>query len=143
VQGMDLSEYVFQVYGKHININDPNLEVNAMGRNVGINFNSARRMVNTLESHRLVKLAEEFEKEHEMVESIMQEYFENAVNISDKVSLAQIASRVFKDRLSLVQILEFFAGDKYKESVQKEVLETPGISGVPHFTIYAPNSTAR
>jgi predicted DsbA family dithiol-disulfide isomerase len=140
---MGLADYIYRVYGIRLTVDDPNSALNQAGRRVRITFNNARRMVNTDDSHRLVELAKELGKQDEMVEKIFQEYFENAVNISDRNALIRIGSEVLGDQMSADQLREFFASDKHADTVAKQLKEIRGVSGVPHFTIHVPNSARK
>jgi len=139
-EGMGLADYIYRVYGMRITVDDPNSALNQAGRRVGIEFNNTRRMVNTDDSHRLIELGKELGKGDEMIEKIFHEYFENAANISDREVLVRLGSEVLGDKLTPDQLREFFASDKHIDTVTEQLRTIRGISGVPHFTIYVPNS---
>lgn len=64
------------------------------GEKTGINFNTERRVHNTLRSHRLVRLAEEQGKGNDMIEQIFRGYFEEGRNIADVDVLLDLAGKV-------------------------------------------------
>lgn len=141
-EGMDLGDYIYKVYGRRMNVNDPRSPLKQAGEAVGINFNNTRTMVNTLDSHRLIALSKKYDKHLDMVESIFHNYFEKAVNISKLDNLANIAENVLGNIMSKNEISEFLKGDEYKEQVLNEIqaAKEDFITGVPSFTIEDPES---
>ena len=53
------------------------------GQEAGINFNSNRRIVNTMDTHRLTYLAGKHNKQQQLMSVLFSEYFEKANDISD------------------------------------------------------------
>ena len=141
-EGMDLGDYIYKVYGRRMNVNDPRSPLKQAGEAVGINFNNTRTMVNTLDSHRLIALSKKYDKHLDMVESIFHNYFEKAVNISKLDNLANIAENVLGNIMSKNEISEFLKGDEYKEQILNEIqaAKEDFITGVPSFTIEDPES---
>ena len=137
---MDIGDYIYKVYGMRMNVGDPNSHLNKAGRNVGINFYNQRKMVNTDDSHRLVELAKELNKEDEMVESIFHHYFEEGANISKKEELLKIGEKVLGDAITKEELESVLDGVKYQDAVDSQLKEAKGIRGVPYFVIYNPNN---
>lgn len=64
------------------------------GQSTGIDFNSDRRVYNTIRSHRLVRLADQQGKGGEMIEQLFHGYFEEGRNIADVDVLLEFAQKV-------------------------------------------------
>jgi len=139
-EGMSLGDYIYRVYGRRIDPTDPNNPLSQAGRAVGISFNSNRKMVNTGDSHRLIELAKELNKQDEMVEAIFRAYFEDGVNISQKDNLIKIATPVLEGIQSGDQIKQFLDSDQYQDRVTSQLKDAVGIRGVPYFIVHFPNS---
>lgn len=141
-EGMSLADYIYRVYRRKMDVNDPNSPLKLAGERVGIKFNNSRTMVNTLDSHRLITLAKDYGKHLDMVEAIFHEYFENAVNISQLDSLQKIAEPILSGNMTSDEIKSFLEGSQYKDKVLSEIDNAKNnyISGVPYFTIYNPTT---
>ena len=140
---MDIGDYIYKVYGARMNVGDPNSALNKAGRNVGINFNSERRMVNTDDSHRLIELAKELNKEDEMIERVFNSYFVEGVNISKKEELLKIGKEVLNDKITNEELESVLDGSKYQDLIDLQLKEAKGIRGVPYFIIYNPNNNRK
>merc|ERR1712137_1176712 len=136
-EGMDLADYIERVYGMKVDPSSPSSPVNTAGEMSGIHFNHSRRMVNTLDSHRLIAWAQNHGKHLEMVEAIFTNYFENGVDISRNDRLEEIAVTVLGDSVSKQEIHQFLTSDELRSEIRAEISEAKesNISGVPHFTI--------
>eukprot|EP00339_Tiarina_fusa_P014879 CAMPEP_0117003150 /NCGR_PEP_ID=MMETSP0472-20121206/4558_1 /TAXON_ID=693140 ORGANISM="Tiarina fusus, Strain LIS" /NCGR_SAMPLE_ID=MMETSP0472 /ASSEMBLY_ACC=CAM_ASM_000603 /LENGTH=225 /DNA_ID=CAMNT_0004703687 /DNA_START=1 /DNA_END=678 /DNA_ORIENTATION=- len=136
-EGMDLSDYIFKVYGRRMNVNDPRSPLKEAGEKVGIKFDNTRTMVNTLDSHRLITFAKKYNKHLEMVEAIFKAYFENAVNISQLKNLEAIGAEVLGDSVTRDQVKEFLQGDECRQKVEEEIdnARANSVTGVPSFTL--------
>lgn len=86
-------EYLEKKYGKGAG-SRMSVALGAAGAKANINFNTERRVHNTLRSHRLVRLADQQGKGDKMIEEIFHGYFEEGRNIADIDVLLELASKV-------------------------------------------------
>ncbi|MFK2824784.1 DsbA family oxidoreductase [Bacillus sp. B190/17] len=115
-------------------------QAKAMNQNVGeqaalagLTFNfDEMKPANTLDAHRLAKLAEEKGKEAEVTERLLQAYFTDSLLISDHLVLAEIAG---KAGLNKEEVISFLATDRLTEEVRidEEEARRIGVQGVPFF----------
>jgi predicted DsbA family dithiol-disulfide isomerase len=115
----------------------PHME--AVGAGEGIAFKYGGKIGNTRDSHRLIAEAgtRGGDLQDKLVNALFHAYFEVNDDISDKETLAKIATEVglFGTK---EEALEFLKSDKLGAIVDKEVAYNQyhrGISGVPHFII--------
>lgn len=103
----------------------------AVGRSAGIKFSYEGKVGNTLNSHRLVELAQKQNKGDEMIEVLFAFYFEQERDISDDNVLIEAASKVGIDAKA------FLASDKLRDEILKEeaAVKRMGITGVPAFIV--------
>ena len=111
----------------------------AVGRGEGIAFKYGGKTGNTRDSHRLIAEAgaRGGDMQDRLVNVLFHEYFEVNDDISDKATLARIATGVGLFG-SEEEGIEFLKSEKRGAEVDKEVdfnQYRRGISGVPHFTI--------
>lgn len=88
-----LQEYLEKKYGKEA-ASRMAAALDTAGQTNGINFNSDRRVHNTIRSHRLVQLADQQDKGDQMIEQLFHGYFEKGMNIADVGVLLEIAQKV-------------------------------------------------
>eukprot|EP01137_Pigoraptor_chileana_P019612 Opistho-2@80856 len=133
-EGMAIADYIEMVYGRKMDVTSPSNPLNQAGREVGINFNSTRRMVPTLDSHRLVEFARTKGKQDACIEAVFRAYFENAVDISNHDNLVGIARSIGLDE---AETRTFLASGNETAAIDAKDRENKmrRISGVPHFVI--------
>ncbi|MBR0642488.1 DsbA family oxidoreductase [Plastoroseomonas hellenica] len=111
-------------------------EVAAAGKAAGLSFRHdlMRRTPNTLEAHRLVRLAMPTGLQDAVVEAIFRAYFQEGVDVARPDALAAIGRAA---GLPEPVIAEFEAGDAARKEVQAEdaALRGAGLSGVPSFVM--------
>ena len=108
----------------------------AVGKDVGINFSFGGKTGNTRDSHRLIEMAGRKGKEvqNRVVEELFAAYFEKEQDITSHEVLKQAAVKAGIEEREVEGWLE---SDDGGEEVDKAVMEAQvqGISGVPNFTL--------
>lgn len=90
---------------------------------------------NTFDAHRLVKFAKSFGRDAELTERLFSAYFTDSENISDVVTLAEVAEGVGLSRaeaLKVIQDKNAFANDV---RIDEEIARQIGVTGVPFFVV--------
>ena len=107
-------------------------QVAAAGRPDGLVFNHDRmeRAPNTIDAHRLIRLAGQEGKQAEIVEGLFAAYFNEGRDIGAPAVLADIGASVGLDHTRIVAML---ASDEGLEEVRSELQRAQdlGVSGVP------------
>eukprot|EP01095_Lingulamoeba_sp_RSL-Kostka_P014249 TRINITY_DN6160_c0_g1_i1.p1 TRINITY_DN6160_c0_g1~~TRINITY_DN6160_c0_g1_i1.p1 ORF type:complete len:181 (-),score=54.25 TRINITY_DN6160_c0_g1_i1:411-953(-) len=134
-EGKSLTDYIKEKYGVVIKKNDPNSALNRAGRNVGIEFNYTRRMVNTTKCHKLVEYSKQHGIHNDLMEIVLKEYFENAVDVSSVENLMTLANNfeALADDDTLEDYLNSDTDDDKIITMDYKIKRT-GIHGVPHFS---------
>ena len=112
-------------------------KISDMGRREGLAFDYGKtRSVNTMDAHRLVKLA--LTKDHEItskvIDNLFKAYFGKNLVLTDTDTLIEAGTTA---GLSTEEIKKMLASDAYTEDVLKdeENARSKGITGVPYFEI--------
>ncbi|MDQ0429628.1 putative DsbA family dithiol-disulfide isomerase [Planomicrobium stackebrandtii] len=104
-------------------------------RSVGLEYDFDNMMeANTLAAHRLAKWAETKDKDAELTEQLMHQYFVEAKNVSNHRVLLNIVEAVGLSSNEAEQVLE---SDQFMAEVQLDIAEAGqiGVQGVPFFVI--------
>ncbi|MGB9429822.1 MAG: DsbA family oxidoreductase [Gammaproteobacteria bacterium] len=134
-EGRDRREYLDAKFGGPQASAAIHARVSTAGRNAGIDFqfDKITRSPNTLNSHRLIRLAEAQRKSQVMVETLFRGYFLEGRDIGDSATLAELALAA-----GIVGDMPvWLAGDGEHAAVLSD-LQTGrklGVSGVPFFII--------
>lgn len=135
--GVPLLEYLAQKYGPQAvkTAAEGTSPLSKAGRNVGINFDSNRNIVNTLKSHCLLDYAKGLGKQDAVAENLFKSYFEDGQNINSVDVLSKIAVESGLDPTAATQQIQ---DSGVMSRVKQEALEARGneINGVPHFIIH-------
>jgi predicted DsbA family dithiol-disulfide isomerase len=137
VEGMAFDEYLASKFGRAETV-EPGLErLTLAGRAEGIDFRFDRiaRVPNTLDAHRVMKLAEDQgANTSELAERILKGFFEEGLNLSDRDVLVDLAGR---DGLSTTDIRRTLDDDRTRDVVltQEALVRKGGVTGVPDFLI--------
>lgn len=130
--GISREDYVerkFGARGKGVNE-----RVTLAGRQVGIPFAYEKMQVqpNTLQAHRLMLYAEDYDAQNELAEQLFRAHFTEGANLTDRETLADIAGRAGMDREAAAA---FLAGEEGREAIARADVEarSAGIGGVPFF----------
>jgi predicted DsbA family dithiol-disulfide isomerase len=139
-EGEGIKEHLVKKYGPGAAsfVDDPNGRLNVMGRKVGIEFNSNRKMVNTRRAHALmevIKIKGENDKANEFMEDLYKSYFENGEDINDENKLKEKAARYGVEETEAA----FAMGENNLAAISRldrQIKTTYGVSGVPFFMVH-------
>ena len=104
-------------------------------RSVGLEYDFDNMMeANTLAAHRLVKWAETKNKDAELTEQLMHQYFVEAKNVGSHDILLNIVESIGLPHDEAKQVLE---SDQFMAQVQFDIAEAGqiGVQGVPFFVV--------
>ncbi len=135
--GMSLDEYLDKRFGSAEKLRPAMDELTLIGKAEGINFDfdKLERIPNTLDAHRLMKLAEtEALSTSDLAENILREFFESGLDIADRDVLIDIGG---DSGLSPTVIGEMLDNDLSRRVVlsQEAQVRQSGVTGVPDFLI--------
>jgi len=101
---------------------------------IAFNFESITRMPNTLQSHRLIRLATRYQRQTPIVEALFQAFFVDGEDIGDNVTLTRIAAR---SGLNGPDVAQYLAGDEDRAAVLSADIRARrmGIKAVPSFIV--------
>ncbi|QEN03926.1 DsbA family oxidoreductase [Thiospirochaeta perfilievii] len=135
-KGKDLNQLISEKYGI------PYEQAVASNRNIvnvakesGLNFNFNKiQPGNTALAHELHKYSETINKDLEMAEVIFKAYFEDGIDISDKVELIKLANKV---GIKEEEVEDIFNNKKFSNAVieDQNLAISNGINSVPFFVI--------
>ena len=99
---------------------------------IGFDFNAIRRTPNTVNAHRLIRLAGPAGKQGDVVEALFRRYFLAGEGIGETEDLLQVAEDA---GLELKGLAAFLKGSEESEAVRGEdaLARRTGIQGVPTF----------
>ena len=135
--GMSLDEYLDKRFGSAEKLRPAMDELTLIGKAEGINFDfdKLERIPNTLDAHRLMKLAETEEVSTlDLAENILRGFFESGLDIADRDVLIDIGG---DSGLSPTMIGEMLDNDLSRRVVlsQEAQVRQSGVTGVPDFLI--------
>lgn len=111
-------------------------QVADVGRAAGLEFRFERmvRTPNTIEAHRLLRLAEPSGLQDELAEALFRAYFQDGLDIGDRDVLGGLGGAIGLDDATLAV---FAAGAAGREDVLAEdaALRQAGLNGVPSFVL--------
>jgi predicted DsbA family dithiol-disulfide isomerase len=135
-EGIDRKSYRIWKFGSWERSQELDAQVAAAGRGEGIafNFDKMARTPNTLDAHRVIWLAGERGVQDAVVEALFLAYFTEGRDLSDRLTLAEIAAEAGLDRVEVDGLL---AGDGGLDIVRsgEEQARRLGVSGVPFFVV--------
>lgn len=135
-EGMDRARYLTAKFGGPERAGSVYANIARAGalERVAFNFEGIRRTPNTIQSHRLLRLARRQDAEHALAETLFQAYFVDGEDIGDDVVLARLGHGVGLDRR---EVEAFLAGDEERDAVIAEDLRARrmGINAVPCFIV--------
>lgn len=133
-EGADATEHLMTKYGISAEqVAAQNDQLAARAQEVGLQFNwQASKSANTLDAHRLIKLAETAGLADEATDKVMSAFFTDGELVSDHQVLTRIGSEIGLDE---ARVREMLAGVEFTEQVRADQQEAAGygISGVPFF----------
>lgn len=135
-EGVDRRTYRAQKFGSLERSRELDAQVAEAGRAVGLTFRHdlMARTPNTVEAHRLVRLAGPSGVQHAVVERLFRAYFQEGRDVGDVAVLAALGAEAGMPEEALAA---FAAGQAAREEVAAESLglAQAGISGVPSFLL--------
>jgi len=139
-EGVTLQNYLSNVYGDTKRLEGMHKRLEAVGKQVGINFllDENRKIYPTIHSHRLVEWAKGFDKQNEAMEELFKSHFEQGKSLNDIEMLSDVAEKIGLDRSDAKRYL---LSDEKVSDIQKQDAMFKqghrGVNGVPHFIIYS------
>ena len=135
-EGVDRREYRSAKFGSLEKSQELDRRVADAGRIAGIDFRHdlMARTPNTLEAHRLMRLAYADDCQREVAEAVFQAYFQEGRDIGDAETLNALGAAA---GMSAASLAAFAAGDAGRHEVlaEDEGYRRAGISGVPSFVL--------
>ena len=135
-QGMERRSYLEQKFGGAANAQRIYGQIATVGAEVGIDFafDKIQRTPNTIDAHRLIRLAARLDREEAVVERLFRAYFLEGGDIGDRGLLAELAAEAGIDAQ---EAAGFLASDEDRSAVESEDLggRQAGITGVPTFIV--------
>src|SRR6202030_133893 len=130
--GVDRRVYRSAKFGSWQHSQALDAQVAAAGRSEGLAFNhdKMKRTPNTLDAHRLIRLAGQQGKQDDVVEGLFAAYFNEGRDVGDPTVLADVGASAGLDR---ARILAMLASDEGLAEVRSELQRAVklGVSGVP------------
>lgn len=135
--GMGFEEYLAFRFGDPATLQPALAELTAAGKAEGINFRFDRitRIPNTLNAHRVMKLAEtERVGVSQLAGNVFKGFFEEGLDISDRDALIDVGTRSGLSSRSINKTLD---DDRSRQAVQAEEKQVRrgGVTGVPDFLV--------
>jgi len=135
-EGMDRAHYLATKFGSAAQARRVYDEIAAAGDAEGIEFDFSRiaRTPNTLDAHRLIRLAAARDRQDAVVEALFRAYFLEGVDIGARDALVAIARAAGLDETA---VAEYLAGEDALDAVRREDLGARrlGVTGVPCFIV--------
>src|SRR3984885_14507156 len=130
--GVDRRAYRSAKFGSWQRSQALDAQVAAAGRSEGLVFNHDKmeRTPNTIDAHRLIRLAGQQGKQDDVVEGLFAAYFNEGRDIGDPAVLAEIGASAGLDR---ARILTMLASDEGQAEVRSDLRRAVSlrVSGVP------------
>ena len=135
-EGVERAAYRAQKFGSVERGAELDAQVADAGRVAGLTFRHdlMTRTPNTVEAHRLIRLAAPSGLQHALVDRLFRAYFQEGADVGDTAVLARLAAEV---GLPEEAITAFTAGQAARDEVVMESrgLAQAGINGVPSFVL--------
>jgi predicted DsbA family dithiol-disulfide isomerase len=134
--GMDRKDYLAAKFGGAQGARQVYDRVRAAGESEGIAFafEAIGRTPNTIDSHRLIRLAQDTDRADEVVEALFKAYFLRGEDIGDREILVAAAAAAGMDAQDVRTFLESDAGADSARTEDSRAREI-GIQGVPTFIL--------
>lgn len=137
-EGLDLLEYLISKYGQAAvtRFNSSGNPLDLAGAKVGITFNKNRRVINTVDCHRIMEWCNQSYPSisNQLMEKMFQAYFENGTDISRSNELLTVVGSCGLNESEAERILQ---SNQYRDEViafDRQV-KSKRVSGVPFFII--------
>jgi len=133
-EGIDRTAYLVHKFGSEARVRRVYGAISDLGLSVeiGFNFDQIRRTANTLDAHRLVRLAEQDGKADSVVEALFSSYFTEGKNIGNRDVLGKIAEET---GLNPDVVMESLSGDDGVQDIMDANARAHrlGVNGVPTY----------
>lgn len=135
-EGKPQKEYLVAKFGGEERYDQLTGNVTRIASQEGLTFNYAKQTVspNTLDAHRLLWFARDSGRQGELKEALMNAYFQEGIDLSNRSNLVAVAVQAGFDEPSVSAFLnseDGIAEVRYAEEINYQ----RGISGVPFFII--------
>ncbi len=132
--GVNRKEYLYEKYGDRIE--EADVRLREMGKDAGIefNFDSAERIPNTKDAHRLIYFAATRGLQSKAADSLFRAYFTDGRDVGNVDVLADIAAECGLDRAEALQFLKSEEAVEEVRSIEAQARNL-GITGVPFFIL--------
>lgn len=135
-EGVERAAYRAQKFGSVERGAELDAQVAEAGRAAGLAFRHdlMARTPNTVEAHRLIRLAAPTGLQHALVDRLFRAYFQEGADVGDQAVLVRLATEV---SLPEAVVADFTAGEAARAEVVMEsrALAQAGINGVPSFLL--------
>jgi predicted DsbA family dithiol-disulfide isomerase len=135
--GMAFDEYLAARFGDPVALQPALAELTLAGKAEGVNFRFDRlaRVPNTLNAHRVMRLAEtEGASASGLAENFLKGFFEDGLNLSDRDVLLDIGARGGLSPQSINKTLDDETSRRIVLSQEAQVRKS-GVTGVPNFLV--------
>lgn len=134
VNNNSIHEAIAEKYGMSVEeakANNDGIVKQAASLGLEYNFDTLI-LTNSLDAHRLIHFAKDFNMMQEMTEALFKAYFTDSKNISDIDALGDIAESI---GINKKEVINFLKSDKYKSEVREDeaLARNYGINSVPTF----------
>jgi predicted DsbA family dithiol-disulfide isomerase len=135
--GMDVEEYLASKFGDPQELQPALDKLTEVGKSEGINFHfdKVSRIPNTLNAHRVMKLAESGRvNTSELAEEFLKGFFESGLDIGNRDVLSELAARHGIEARDVDKTLD---DDLTRRTVlsQEAQVRQSGVTGVPNFLV--------
>lgn len=135
-EGMERQAYVEAKFGSEVRARQIYDTIRRVGssENIPFDFENIKRTPNTVDAHRLIRLAYDSKLQEPVTEALFQAYFLEGRDIGDKAVLTEIGTA---QGLAADELETFFDGIEHKAEVEAECTTASriGINGVPCFVL--------
>jgi predicted DsbA family dithiol-disulfide isomerase len=132
--GLDRAEYMEKKFGKSGRLEAAHENLTRLGAEIGVPFafDKIKRSPNTLDAHRVIRLAAAAGVQADVADRLFKAFFVEGRDIGDRAVLVEIAEECGLDAGEVEKLL---AGDADIELVRQEIeqAQSMGVSGVPFF----------
>ena len=134
LEGMEYQEYTQKKFGGKLKNENVHNTINQIAKRINLEFDFSRikQVPNSLDSHRMVKLASQQNQGREMLEALYESYFIMGRNIGDRSVLIDIGTKLGYDSIEVKKYL-FSDKDIVETLDQNHSTLRLGISGIPAF----------
>lgn len=131
-EGKDRKQHYEEKFGKNNRLKEMTANLIAQAGSIDFQFDSIERVPNTVDSHRLIRWAQEHGRQDDVAEAVMKAYFTEGKDIGSADVLRDIATDAELDGDAFTALL---ANDDSRQVIEQLALRASGmgITGVPFF----------